>query len=753
MPFFTDSSIRVLPLVTWLDMAAGMSPEYKVVLPMIQRGFVWKPAQIIELWDSLLQGMPIGTLMASEMDGHGASLALRGGHPDGASDAVDARSALGLVDGQQRTLAMLMGWTPFVPGAARHRLWIDFGDEPPAGHLLRLRVTTRNQPFGYRRDDPNGRLSMDDRRCARQAYEADKHLTDAMLEVARPHPAGARISLPLDFAGVVNAWRTLSPEVWKMDIHRQLESIEVLDCRAGHAGLKAVWPGLDDEARRRIDARIDQLADGLARLFKAEIPLLRVDPAFFSVDKADAIEPPLARLFKRIGSNATPLSNADYIYSVLKHLMPKVHGMVERLHGEGHVASLLSANDLVMSALRLAATGWEGESDRDNPSKEDFHRMIWPKSGDGSQRQFALTQLLGETGDQTLGRYFRIVQDNLAYRSEGDQGLPRHIFPYLERQLVQVLLRLAQVGYLTAPVSEASRADALRLTLWWMQWVMDKPKASRIAFKVMRDAEGHGNLGQRIAEAIVQEGAGLRVPPPEAIERLGLHDSSRKGIDQRLFGQSRFATPPEDHEEHRQIREFYRHWWRPWNYRHPMLLWLQRDYVHELPGDPMAGMEDDTPYDFDHILPHAHWGGWTGVSEGSRLLDFLSPGDKDAHHVIGNGIGNVRVWHASDNRSDGDASPRVKMGQLEHERAAWMRKSAISDRQDVLWEACSPVLLLTDGEELSGAIEADKKLWDRERAQAFQRAVEHRTFDLYQRLYQDAGFDRWLITSSADVAA
>ncbi len=739
MPFFTKSSIHVLPLVTWLDMAAGLDSEYKIVLPMIQRGFVWKPAQIIDLWDSLLQGMPIGTLMVSEMDKHVARLDLPGVRPGGASGAADDRQALGLVDGQQRTLAMLMGWMPFVSGASRYRLWVDFGDEPPAGHRLRLRVTTRNQPFGYRRDNPNDRLSMDDRRCARQVYEVDKHLPGAMLEVARPHPAGARISLPLDFAEVLNAWRALSPEVWKLEIRRQLESIEMLDCRAGHVGLKAVWPELDDEARRGVEARIDQLADGLTRLFKAEIPLLRVDPAFFSVDRANFIEPPLASLFKRIGSNATQLSNADYIYSVLKHLMPEVHDMVEGLHGEGHVASLLSANDLVMSALRLAATGWEGEGDRDNPSKEDFHRMIWPKDADGSERQHALRQLLGEAGDQTLGRYFHIVQDNLAYRGEGDPGLPRHIFPYLERPLVQVLLRLAQVGYLTDPVSEASRADSLRLTLWWMQWVIDKPKASRIAFKVIREIEGGDNLAQRIAEAIVQEGAGWKMQPPEAIERLGLHDSSRTGSVQRLFGQSRFATQPEEPDEHREIREFYRHWWRPWNYRHPMLLWLQREYVHELPGDPMAGMEDDMPYDFDHILPHAHWGGWTREGKGSRLLDFLSPGDKDAHHVIGNAIGNVRVWYASDNRSDGDASPRVKMGQSDEERRSWLKKSAISEADVPLWLACSP------------EDEDHKKTWNEARALAFQRAVEHRTFDLYQRLFHGAGFDRWLLPSSADV--
>jgi|GEM_PF-6787621 len=49
MSFFKDgSSVRVMKLSEWLNMAAGQSSDVKVVLPMIQRGFVccftgWQP--------------------------------------------------------------------------------------------------------------------------------------------------------------------------------------------------------------------------------------------------------------------------------------------------------------------------------------------------------------------------------------------------------------------------------------------------------------------------------------------------------------------------------------------------------------------------------------------------------------------------------------------------------------------------------------------------------------------------------------
>lgn len=39
--------------------------ESLVELPSIQRGFVWKPKQVEDLWDSLLRGYPVGSFLFS----------------------------------------------------------------------------------------------------------------------------------------------------------------------------------------------------------------------------------------------------------------------------------------------------------------------------------------------------------------------------------------------------------------------------------------------------------------------------------------------------------------------------------------------------------------------------------------------------------------------------------------------------------------------------------------------------------------
>ena len=47
--------------------------RHEYVLPAIQREFVWKPEQTAKLFDSLMQGYPVGTLLLWRVDAESAS--------------------------------------------------------------------------------------------------------------------------------------------------------------------------------------------------------------------------------------------------------------------------------------------------------------------------------------------------------------------------------------------------------------------------------------------------------------------------------------------------------------------------------------------------------------------------------------------------------------------------------------------------------------------------------------------------------
>lgn len=71
----------------------------KLALPDIQRPFVWKPAQVRDLFDSLYRGFPVGTLMLWETGAEVGTKQVGGG-------ANEAVPKLLIIDGQQRLTSL-----------------------------------------------------------------------------------------------------------------------------------------------------------------------------------------------------------------------------------------------------------------------------------------------------------------------------------------------------------------------------------------------------------------------------------------------------------------------------------------------------------------------------------------------------------------------------------------------------------------------------------------------------------------------
>lgn len=71
----------------------------KLALPDIQRPFVWKPAQVRDLFDSLYRGFPVGTLMLWETGAEVGTKQVGGG-------ATDTVPKLLIIDGQQRLTSL-----------------------------------------------------------------------------------------------------------------------------------------------------------------------------------------------------------------------------------------------------------------------------------------------------------------------------------------------------------------------------------------------------------------------------------------------------------------------------------------------------------------------------------------------------------------------------------------------------------------------------------------------------------------------
>ncbi len=809
--FFTNG-VRIVKLTDWMDWAicAETSQEkWAIVLPMIQRGSVWKPHQVIDLWDTILRGMPFGGLMASLIP---ADTNIQFFHPLDRSKSIRlTKGGLSLIDGQQRTLAMLIAW-PDVSDQMQRRIWVDFGEDDTYDHVLRLHFTSESSPMGYQRAGPSGqviaRLSLNERRLANATYadrmqSASAQKTANKVKLRYLHDeeiAPWHSTFALDLRTLL-VYRGNTDELRKY-VHEQAHLVkQKLEHRITQIQSKqAPFDTYNDDLKNAIlkhlnkrfdfikqlkdddpktddpnlERRIRTLADGLALMAQQHFPVIEVPERLMEAKEADERkDPPLAVLFKRIGTGGTDLKTADYVFSVLKHLNPECHNLVEQQFSNPAIAALYSPTNLVMSAVRLTAAKLKKE-DQAKLDKSQFTRLLRGDKADSSQDskqsafyiEFNEQIKVGGEFVENLNEVLNLVAylpSNEGYSNTAapDIGLPLHALSLIQIPALEVILYWIQESQISISSDLPNNRHAfVRFLLCWHLTVLDAIKATRECFKLLANKTFTQFPEAFLFKALIANGLALPICRPQILLqqqvlpiRTTRDDKSGSCAElvyssktvSGLRGWRRFEVSGEiaQNDPQRQAVQLYRRWW---NLRgghiHPMLLWLQRDYIfknfQQIPAQP--GTEDDTPYDFDHICPYSHWGDWTGKkTDKTRLLDFhaenFDGGDKEGHWRLGNAIGNLRVWDSSVNRSDGDTAPAVKL-KLDDVNDTRKVDSVITYEtigelrdETQAWRDCGPLS------------NKDYKEWSHGRACAFQTAIELRTFNLYQRFYVDLRFD------------
>lgn len=814
---FFMHGVRVVKLPDWLDWAIGKETtkdHWTVVLPMIQRGSVWKPHQVIDLWDTLLRGMPFGGLMASHIPASVKGSKVKFFRPlDRELVTLPARGGLSLIDGQQRTLAMLLAW-PDVGEKMNRRVWVDFGESDKFDHLLRFHITTESHPLGYQRGGNSGesiaRLTLSERRRAAATY------CDRMETVSAVEPAASiklrflhdqeitpwYSTLPLDLRKLIRHHRDDGEAALGDYVQQEVDATKVrLKKRIQRIADRASpFSNFDDTLRegiinhltRRLDAvtkitkldldhRIGVLVKGLNSLSQQYFPVIEVPSEMMSAEiDDDTKDPPLAVLFKRIGTGGTDLKTSDYVFSVIKHLNPECHSLVEKQLGKAQISAIFTPTSLVMSAVRLTAARL-GMPDYSKLEKPQFTRLLRgdgkTKSGETSLPTFLpeFNRQIAQDGD--FVNDLTAVLNAIAYRPEKkaecsdavtlDIGLPKHALSLVQIPVLEVIQYWLQKCADSRVIAiQTNRHQIIRFILYWHLSVIDSAKASTECFKTLK-AGAFGEFldfpERKLIEMLVNQQLALPTCSPYELDQIEHLTHSPDNVAG-LRGWRRFVVTTEGlsdaNRDHLQkAAQLYKRWWNLRSgYSHLLLLWLQRDYVfrrfEETPAQP--GLDDDTPYDFDHICPQSHWNYWTGKTAGNRLMDFPAQpnADNQSHVLLGNAIGNVRVWDSSENRGDGDATPSVKLKLVQKlqipatdndSTEIRLHESAIADGtypglkdETSAWAGC----------DCDSSTPNDPMYWTIGRARNFQKAIETRTFNLYQRFYLDLRFSEWQISGS-----
>lgn len=708
--FTGDQTVSSIRIADYLDWAAHSDCEqYSRVLamPPIQRGFVWKPKQIQNLWDSLLRGMPIGSILLKESQPDEKSTILA---PVNRHVERNAKPGFHLLDGQQRTLAMLLGF----PGSfyALHKLWIDFSEPGKNGSQFQFRVTTDTQPFGF---NPDGsRLSLAERRKARACWtnedEAKMEKSNREIfndESTRPWKAGGKRQEYI--FEVKNLWQRLDSDGDSID-----QWLVISKCHAQDLESK-----FDDVTL----SRVIKFRAALMELQNRWLALIKIPHINEQADIDDETPDYLTMLFDRISSNGTRLTPDDLLFSMIKQSWPEAHNIVYELQQQ--VGSLMKPTDFVMTAFRLSALQ-SSASKVDDPelTARTFHkRIVDMLATDGHPND--LREMIRKSGP--LVEAFSALKMLIQYRGADehgidDYGIPSAMFPYLNESMLQVILywlikSRGNVGHI-----EESRLEIVRFILFWFVCHKDAKsayKASKVAIEIIFKEKGLFP-GAAIYQALT------RMDSDKISLFFPLIEYANKEI-----GSSRFRT----HNE-RSKTFFGEHAFLYGNFttRTALLLWFQRKWVankYESANvfTPMAGQdEDNVPYDFDHLVPQSNWSSLHGIDyDTMKENKGLFADHPYNRRALGNSIGNYRVMDGSDNRSRGDNS-------LENE---------FLDATDQ-WASYA---FIPDANETQQWVKASPKeacyVWDDERLLAFQSAAESRVLNLYQCFFNVLDFSAW----------
>lgn len=663
----TPRTLSLKQIAAWELPQLDAPCEIRASVPALQRGLVWNPQQVELLWDSILRGFPIGSLVVCEKVNH---------QERGLAQNITHH----LLDGQQRCNAITLGFydpfdaqpPEFHSNKSESILWIDLAPNrraefsyPQIPHdstrQFLIRVTTRAHPWGYRADDNAKRLSASDiRECLEWEFE------DRAAPKVRPSPRElfpwfSNAPVPLSwllsaiqdeqgaFRSERNFWAIVKQRLDRLRGERRWAELTAKTLEENH--------GLPD---------MPSVYRGICRALRSYMVILSAPSQDFTNSSLEPVRIPFSwshvanieQLFNRLNRLGSPLSGEELAFSMIKAYWPRLGSVIEDVSigrlPSSQLASLgirvaLTPNQnrklaraISVDRLRLIARSDQTvEMSGHAGSEQDRHRI----------EHFVGMTLAEQAAPDTkmpnrLASACAVVDRWLLFSPKNPSGLPPVLVSSFARSCPDCYLFLL---HLADRIDDGASIAASK-------WHNLLPA---LATLVLWFAEEEGKLA--IADALLEsisEGVS-----PENV-RLGLMGALRSG---------KFTTPqsplavktllqfPDDdrlarwswdflferaNESERMEKEAI---WGPFlrktAWQRELLLYAQRAYLSDKFQEYDPSRKDlweahNRPWDFDHLHASAYF-------HNAKSGDYA-----DLCRAWGNCIGNLRAWPFEENRSD-----------------------------------------------------------------------------------------------------
>lgn len=562
---FSKADAEVCTLIDYIDTFINERNDYLNLfqLPPIQRNSIWNIAQVERLWDSILRGYPIGSFLVAPRHSGEKARDLYTGIQQGS-----AKEGYFLLDGQQRTRALLLGFK----ANENARLWIDlnpnlvFDNVEFNDRKFLLRLVTNYQPWGMSDRNPSDKLNET------QKYNARKE-----LRVERLH---------YDYeVNIDNGIESLLPKVFSWPIKSELPvPLDALINLCGGTSGKFIPPTWADviklipERYHEASKVPQEPTEHYKLVLEAIKPIIDITDLsirtrtivllFQHENKAEQIEnvqDNMEVLFRRINSGGTVLQGEEMAYSLLKASWDSAYEMVSHIVRDKSVGYLLPSTGIVMAAARLARF-IQDKNDLPNPGIGNFRKWIGERDEPNSFLP-VMQSLLEKKGNgrskfhETINVFCELV----LYRehNQSDIGFPKKLLLAIKPVLLHPVLIWIYTIESDKRLLEKNRIHVLRYLMTCLLTIEKHEKASKVAIDTLKEKNSTNFPDLAIYRNMLKARISIKIPTPTEFEK-----PFKVPVDGFFRHRDDLFNIPDD--PYNSFRNYF------WNGSKHLLLWFQR---------------------------------------------------------------------------------------------------------------------------------------------------------------------------------
>lgn len=659
-----------------------LNPDESLVeLPTIQRGFVWKPKQVEDLWDSLLRGYPIGSFLFSQTG-----------------------QKLYLMDGQQRATSIFLGhFNPFNTTNATKAwaikgelpvVWIDIKPKSkPVNSKFLIRTVTRSHPWGYQATNNESKLNVADRNKAlnlfKQHPENNRGYTSFKNNTVFPYDC----SYPLPLSFFIES-ANIAELIDKAERHLP----EYISTKNGgfnnrHSFIELLKTDLSGELSDIFEAV--KSTDNLT--IKSNIIENRV------LNEENDTENPV--LFVRINSAGTTLTGDDLIYSIYKSLFPEAKNLIENIG-----LNFISPTQVLSLVSRIVASDMESKRFVKKMNVRDFQRrikneefktrlMILIETGEIEKLFAQAIEILSCKHNSLFeGEIPPVIIKQLIRKNQGElflffvYWLHTNQMELTERIQLKMVAKLLSFAWFDFSNMQKLWNEKINILDFWNEPLNDLiwwNNADGIHFLItpnlLREYYSQSTIEQMFIE--------------KNDHRWGLW---REGTGNKLI--EYYNAVKNENFESKTANEYFWKFIQKIQHNRSLILFAQRDYINSTFGDYNQMDEvDDTnvPWDWDHIYPDS----WV------YNMKYCEQVIRDWNGTNGN----FRAISLEQNRSESNAvSPKIRLKDV-----AFREFSFVFENDFEHWH------------------KIDDRIWNKEKAIYHFRAITTRMINIYEKFWYD----------------